>query len=451
MEKPREAKPDDLYFTVAFFGFNSSELAAKRFFHAVVGCFQQLDCPPDKIVVGRGEKDGRTVGFKRGAAKLLQKGFADIGYLCIQAMLPEWKFVASDFLCSADRSLRFNYSTICVNAGLLNNIDPMAVPMLRELVEALSPEYGIGYVRKFSMGPNFFAIGLNYGNQLARTAEEHEEEMQISRWGYSATPRKLWREGIIRDVFPWNFLTEPQLQGKVKETNQSLEEWIRSDPNRGTLQELPKAVKLWTVAEENIKPVREVLWKNRSIYDYHVHDKSSGPPLTPEEADEVSSRVLGIPRQLPRRNTAKVLYRPGEIIVTSIIFAKNKAVPYPPRSKYSVIPEAAELGRIVLAAMDLCCKEGTEAEASKEFAAMIQFTGAADYKEYVSSWDYIKIDQEADGQIAVYPYVRDPEILGGAKNNVSYLMPRDPQEVGYAVRQIVMGLPIVCDKTDDAK
>ncbi len=163
MEKPREAKPDDLYFTVAFFGFNSSELAAKRFFHAVVGCFQQLDCPPDKIVVGRGEKDGRTVGFKRGAAKLLQKGFADIGYLCIQAMLPEWKFVASDFLCSADWSLRFNYSTICVNAGLLNNLDPMAVPMLRELVEALSPEYGIGYVRKFSMGPNFFAIGVHKG------------------------------------------------------------------------------------------------------------------------------------------------------------------------------------------------------------------------------------------------------------------------------------------------
>lgn len=451
MEKPDTARPDDLYFTIAFYGIDGSEEAAIRFFHEVATCFEQHGCPPDKLCVNRGTRNGRIIGFQRGMPNLLRKGLRCVNSVSINTMLPDWQFFSSSFLCSAEWSVRPNYITICMHASLLENMDPMGMPVVREFVDVLSPEYGIGYFRKFSMGPNFFAIGLNYGNQLARTAEEHEEEMQISRWGYSATPRKLWREGIIRDVFPWNFLTASQLQRKVKETNQSLEEWIRSDPDRGTLQDLPKAVKLWTVAEENIKPVREVLWKNRSIYDYHVHDKSSGPPLTPEEADEVGARILGIPRQLPRRNTANVLYRPGEIIVTSIMFAKNKVVPCSPRSKYSIIPEAAELGRIVLAAMDLCCKEGIEAEAIKEFAAMIQFTGAADFNEYVSSWDYIKIDEEADGQIAVYPYVRDPEILGGAKNNVSYLMPRDPQEVGYAVRQIVMGLPIVCDKTDDAK
>ena len=68
--------------------------------------------------------------------------------------------------------------------------------------------------------------------------------------------------GILRDVYPWNFLTAPQLESKVKK--ETLADWIQRRKWRGRLEQVDDRITLWDVQEKYIPKIRSVLGREGS-------------------------------------------------------------------------------------------------------------------------------------------------------------------------------------------
>jgi hypothetical protein len=129
----------------------------------------------------------------------------------------------------------------------------------REFCLLISPAYGIGFRRPFGLGPTYYAMNL------ATVGVSSEESLRIS-WWQEARERKLFCAGMLRDVYPWNFLNASQLAARVGEL--SLENWIRKDARRGSLTPFASELTLWQVPDEVIPDVRQVLFDAGVIFDY---------------------------------------------------------------------------------------------------------------------------------------------------------------------------------------
>src|SRR5436309_3236870 len=91
----------------------------------------------------------------------------------------------------------------CARAPLRAQIRRLLRHWFQESVAALRPEYGIGYYRRRSLGSGLYATGL--GLDSGGPPEESADEIHhCHQWGLDAMPRAVWRQGILRDVYPWN-------------------------------------------------------------------------------------------------------------------------------------------------------------------------------------------------------------------------------------------------------
>jgi len=75
----------------------------------------------------------------------------------------------------------------------------------------------------------------------------------------------VYLQGLLRDVYPQNYLTEPQLMRQVQ--GKSLEHWISSDSSRGTLTKLDQRMQLWRVPDAQVQSVRGELKLAGLIFD----------------------------------------------------------------------------------------------------------------------------------------------------------------------------------------
>jgi len=124
--------------------------------------------------------------------------------------------------------------------------------LLPQLLEVVTPKYGIGYVRDFKKGPDLFAYGMTSG--LGYSDAEMEEKDRIAAW-FHQTPEE--RTARLRDIFPMNILSRPLLNLPVN--GATLQNWIDRAPERGTLTEIKNDVWLWKVESENIPANRTKL------------------------------------------------------------------------------------------------------------------------------------------------------------------------------------------------
>ncbi len=146
------------------------------------------------------------------------------------------------------------------------------LPVARELVDLLHPVYGIGYYRPWKWSPYWYALGLPGGlcEESGDDKPELEEEiMAIARWGDVGCHEKVYKDGIIRDVFPWNFLTSPAMRRRVG--SMTLHSWIESDVTRGTLIPISDGMTLWAVPGSSIPHVRQVLWEAGIIFNWRAY------------------------------------------------------------------------------------------------------------------------------------------------------------------------------------
>src|SRR5262249_36950910 len=159
-----------------------------------------------------------------------------------------------DYLLMASWSAKYLYACIVSRSSIVPLSRSAMLPFVQDIVGILKPAYGIGYKRDHRLGPAMYAVGIcqglgpgGYGVGLSEA--EREEADSISNWGDGMASR-IWQQGLLRDVYPWNFLTGHQLAKLVDSV--PLEQWIRLDARRGTLDPLSDDVFLWEVKEHDL-------------------------------------------------------------------------------------------------------------------------------------------------------------------------------------------------------
>ena len=75
---------------------------------------------------------------------------------------------------------------------------------------------------------------------------------------------ELYRKGLLRDVYLYNFLTEPQLSRFV--AGGTLQQWIQQDTSRGQFAAFHGNVWLWSVDGLAIPELREILRREGVIF-----------------------------------------------------------------------------------------------------------------------------------------------------------------------------------------
>jgi hypothetical protein len=268
---------------LAFYGFRPSAQAAEAFYRAMLKWFTELGYPPDKGGV-RGPGFGSQLGsFGRFKARLEKKGFRKVTGVDLIATTPDAEFWSSDYYVAAsyigDEMLT---ASIVARTSIARLTETSLLPVAREVAAILKPVYGIGYTRAHKLDPSGYAIGANI-DRGELTGRALEEENEIAAWSETLFTDHVYRKGILRDVYRWNFLTRPHLTKKVGGV--PLDRWIRQNARRGTLGEFGRGLHFWEVAAKDIPAVRQTLRKAGLILepeDDEDDDLESGS--TPEEA-----------------------------------------------------------------------------------------------------------------------------------------------------------------------
>jgi len=245
MSSPTKAISDECA-AVVFYGIDQSAKAAEGFYSTMIKVLNGLDIPPDKLAITGPGHSGKLLSFARGNAKLQKTGFRGVTDLEVVSSLEDAQRVR-DYFVTSEWSADYSYSLIVARSSLATLSNSSMLPIARILAIEVKPEYGIGYKVHRDSGPEWYAVGIGYSSSVEVAASKvsgqaYEDSLARCRWG-DAMKERVWLKGILRDVYPWNFLTKPQLSKKIGGV--SLQKWINQDPRRGALTALCDGVDLW--------------------------------------------------------------------------------------------------------------------------------------------------------------------------------------------------------------
>lgn len=258
-----------LLFTLAFYGIHCGAEELRHGYELAVEWFNAMGYPPARLGVQGAGFTGNFNAFSRVDKRLHATGFnvqsieiesARLGLNCVEDC------GASAVISNAQTA---NYAVFSADIERFHLASKEGRNLAATLVDTLSPEYGIAYSRPLRNGPTLFALGVNAGGPIVARGEEYERRVHVSAWGSTGIIDRVYRQGLLRDVYSWNFLTEPQLRRNV--VGSSLEKWICENPIRGRLNSFANNVCLWEVEEPRLSHVRDCLQNAGAIF--HIRSK----------------------------------------------------------------------------------------------------------------------------------------------------------------------------------
>jgi len=267
---------------VVFYGISPNARAAESFYHIIVDWFTALGHPPDRMGISDSSHNGKLTSFARGNAKLHKNGFDGVVGFELSSSTPNAITGHGYFLtASYDAGHVGPFADVVARSSLGTLSSTSMLPIARTLAQVLKPVYGIGYTMAHKLGPELYAVGINFGSDVP-TGDAYEEACNVSRWCDMGMVQEVYRMGILRDVYPWNFLTQPQLAKPVD--GLPLEQWIRRGTKRGVLSPLCDGMWLWEIAESNIPEARRTLRQTDVIFDWRKLDQDGDLPGDPRES-----------------------------------------------------------------------------------------------------------------------------------------------------------------------
>lgn len=240
--------------SIAFYNFEG-QVDVKGIYEYTVELFKKHNNPPTRFGLSHPTiKAGKTKTFKHGDKKIRELEFKGITAIELYAPPPDHNDDMFDAIFLMHLRLKQDDTGFILgfdNAILgfdLNTINSIA----KDIAGFLNPGYGIAYQRDFDKGPSLYAYGV-IGNE----GYSDEEEKNIAKWMHIYGDPERYREGDLRDIYPYNFLSEAHLVRNVGD--KTLKEWIMLSSEHGTLTPLTEKLWTWEVPQENISSVRELL------------------------------------------------------------------------------------------------------------------------------------------------------------------------------------------------
>jgi hypothetical protein len=228
---------------------------ARKLYHFNVDLFAKLQHPANFVAFTRGESFGKYRRLTKQAERTLEH--EDLTGVALSHVPPQATDPTQLELLSASAGLsqfKFNGRIEFVD---LDAITSMVVPA----VTAIYPgTYGYGYILDAAYGPGFHAVGMLYMCWPDRDkvpSLPRDEEKRCSRWFPSDQRNEALAKGLLRDVYPMNYLTDVHTRHKID--GQRLFDWIEHDTARGTLAKIRPGAWLWRVAEDRCMELGERL------------------------------------------------------------------------------------------------------------------------------------------------------------------------------------------------
>ncbi len=134
-----------------------------------------------------------------------------------------------------------------------------------------SGRYGYLFRQAMGFGPKCYALGLSYGNIASQRTREHE--LNISWWGHTAiSDDRTIASGLLRDIYPRNFLSDPYLDAPIGRTAMTLREWIEDNPDsRGSLGPFTETLTEWRPPVDRIPAIREALYRAGRVFYWRFY------------------------------------------------------------------------------------------------------------------------------------------------------------------------------------
>jgi hypothetical protein len=256
---------------IVFYGVDLTTKAVACFYDTAVGWFKGVGHPPDKAAIRGPGHSGKFVSFERADSKIRKNGIDGVTHLDLFALMENARILANDYCVTAGCSEKYSFMYLVARSSIGPLSRSAMLPLAKQMAACGSPEYGIGYTRDHRLGPSTYAIGISQGlgeGVYHEGTPQREEGLRISFW-MRAMNDSLWRQGVLRDVYPWNFLNTTQLDMSVDGI--SLGQWIQKDSHRGKLEVLNDGLFLWEIANVDLPSVRQVLQGAEIIFDWRKY------------------------------------------------------------------------------------------------------------------------------------------------------------------------------------
>jgi hypothetical protein len=134
-----------------------------------------------------------------------------------------------------------------------------AEALLRLASEILGADYGYYFVRDAFADPEFYLRGQ--GGPVDRSRLARADAAEARQWNEFVRNGELWTGAWpqLRDIFAVNLLTERHLSADFEAIGY-LDQWITTEPGRGSLTEVGHGRFLWSLTDAEIYAVRPALW-----------------------------------------------------------------------------------------------------------------------------------------------------------------------------------------------
>jgi hypothetical protein len=246
---------------LALYDFDSTLVDTKLWYESVLEWAKPFGYLPTRMgISGEGIRSTKTLSFKGGDKKLRDRDFKGLDSIGIYFNPENHTCDSTDFVFSftLDLAVRkpmadfgFDSDLVPLGSEKFKDFCHMVLPLIK-------PAYGIGYERSDLMGPTYYAYGV-IGGMSGGPEPSEEESERITKWlhGYKNFKDYQYHIGLLREVYPSNFITTPHLEKNA--FGLSLKEWIQKDPSHGTLCPFDGDVWLWQVPSADVEKLNQLL------------------------------------------------------------------------------------------------------------------------------------------------------------------------------------------------
>ncbi|HUP80851.1 MAG TPA: hypothetical protein VM260_20035, partial [Pirellula sp.] len=256
----------ELVSVVAFYGIEHSAANVETFFDLSLRWFDFVGHKPNLGHAIKGNKP-RAIPITKIAAWRADAEWDTITGCGLDAIEPDGEKRYPCMITNYDGGLRASHAEFVANQSIVS-LDRLAMSqVVEEAVRFLKPAYGIGFLREKTKGPWWYAVGINYGPAGERLiGEEYEQAVREGHWGGIGIKEQVYRLGYLRNIYPFNFLSQPQLEREIE--GFPLREWIAQGSGRGKLTSFAEHMSLWTVEPNQTHEVQQHLERAGIIFDY---------------------------------------------------------------------------------------------------------------------------------------------------------------------------------------
>ena len=226
-------------------------------------CFEALGHPPSHLRLNAPDFGKKPLGFARAWKRLQRVDPTSVTSLTMQTMAEGWNDWIGNGRVMWGLLAKDAMIQMCVGLGHIPDATDKILSQMRDTLVFTQPTYGTGFTLPRSQGPTFRTMGILYG-PIGEDGLTSEEGDAIGRWLYDGMHQAKSDPTILRDLYPYNLVTDAQLGVDID--GAPLRDWIAADPGRGQLLPWPEGYTLWTIDPASIPATRTALWPTRVLH-----------------------------------------------------------------------------------------------------------------------------------------------------------------------------------------